>query len=765
MKNKLIVSSASMAIFAALSTAPASAQDQQDDVDESSQRGVGVIIVTAQKRAQDIQDVPISVTVITGDVIEQSGIVDLVDLSLLVPNFQVNEGTPVVNARVNIRGVSSSSNDAIEPSVGIFIDGAYVPRPGAVMGNLFDIEQVEILRGPQGTLFGRNTPVGALNITTRRPEAEFGGSFMVQAQSFGGYNATGHVTGPIAPGLLGRLAVNYNKVGAYVENTFDNEDENSRENIGVRGRLAWEISNTVDADLVVDYQRLNNTGGHIELLSETVTDAFVNRFESVYGSRIDFDDTFDYRINHIHTDEAVNEQVGATLTVNAALGSHTLTSVAAYRHWQDDLGPEEVVRLPANILDRSVLSVSENYSLELRIASKENQKFSYVGGLFVYQEDYSIDTLFNLGPDYCNRLLPSVGRASLVGQCNAAPNGVADDRFSQQLASVAAFGQATYNVTDKLSFTGGLRWTRDEKSRGSFIRVVANPALFFATNETTTDLEIKADAVTWLASARYFATDDTMLFATVSTGYKSGGFNALPNAAERIFDEETSTSYEAGIKSTLFDGLMTANATVFRMDIVDFQERQFTGLGFIVDNAGSVRQQGVEIDVRARPLEQLDILAGLSFLDSEFTDYVGAPGLPGGPPQDHTGRRRPESPAWQASFAGTWTDKVPGTNLEWFIRGEYQFLDEQIFGPDLDPQSRQPAYSLANFRIGLGDATAKWTLDAFVRNAFQAGYCGRIFPQVLGGFFGAVDAGANTSVMRCVVGRPRTFGVRASTRF
>lgn len=766
MKNLSLLMSASIVVLGFAVAAPALAQEQQAPTGERSARPMDVITVTAQKREQDIQDVALSVTAITGAVIEDSGINDLVDLSLLVPNFQVNESTPVIGGRINIRGVSSSSNDAIEPSVGIFIDGAYVPRPGAIVGNLFDIEQVEVLRGPQGTLFGRNTPIGALNITTRQPESEFGGSFAADASSFGSYGANGHLTGAITPNLLGRIALNYDMLGAYVENSFDNEDENSRENFGVRGRFIWQALPSVSADLVVDYQRVNNTGGHVELLSNTVTDTFLDRFETVFGTRIDNEDTFDYKINHIHTDMSVIQQWGATLTVETDIGSHSLTSVTAYRDWEDDLGPEEVVRLPANILNRDRISQSTNYSQEFRIASDEDRTVSYIGGLFFYREDYKIDTYFSAGPDYCNNLLPSIGRAALVAECNAAPNDAVVDLFSQDLASIAVFGQATYNITDQFSLTGGLRWTRDEKTNGEFIRTVPNAAFFFSLpEEATTGLEIKADSVTWLANARYFVLEDTMVFATVSTGYKSGGFNSSPGASERVFEEETSTSYEVGVKSTLFNGLMTANATLFRTDVTDFQERLFTGLTFIVDNAGSVRQQGIELDVRARPLEQLDLLLGASFLDSEFTDYDGAPGLPGGPPQDLTGRTRPESPEWQASFVGSWTDQIPNTSLEWFVRGEYQFVDDQIYGPDLDPQSEQPAYGLTNFRIGLSDSGAGWKIDAFVRNAFETEYCGRIFAQVFGGFFGAVDRAANTSAMRCVVGRPRTFGVRASTQF
>ncbi len=728
---------------------------------------VETITVTAQKREENIQDVPISITAISGDVIEQSGTRDLVDLAFLVPNFQFVQSSQLINARINIRGVTSVGNSAIEPSVGVFIDGAYIPRPGSVIGNLFDVERVEVLRGPQGTLFGRNTPVGALNITTRGPEEEFGASIKANYGSFGTYGVEGHVTGAIADGLAGRIAFNYDDFGGYVENAFSGEDELDREDFGLRGSLAWTVNSAISADLVVDYQTIDYAGAEVEILSESATDAFLNRFETVYGVRPDVRDTFDNEINQIHTDNATNEQWGATLTVDADVWDHTLTSITAYRDWEDEYLDEEVIRLPADILPRDRLSTTENFSQEVRIASPTGQFIEYVAGLFYYEEDYVIDTVFDLGPDYCNKTLASVGAGALAAPCNAAPQDAVIDLFSQELTSYAAFGQATANLTERLSLTGGLRWTRDEKDNGSFQRTVFNPAarVLAPVDENVQGLEQTAEAVNWLVNARYFPADDVMVFATASTGFKSGGFNSEPGASDRIFAEENAKNYELGIKSTLFDNRIVANATLYRTEIDDFQERQFQGLGFIVDNAGSLRQQGLELDVQAAPVEQLDILFGLSYLDSEFTDFANAPSLPGGGPQDLTGERRQDSPEWQVSLAAQWTDLVPDTEFQWFLRGEYQYTDEQFLDSNLNPQSLQEGFSLVNFRAGFGAEDGQWQLVGFVRNAFDEGYCARTFNQVAGGLFGAVNAAENTSVQRCVTGRPRVYGVEASLRY
>ncbi len=735
---------------------------------EQAAAQVDRIIVTAQKREQDIQDVPISITAVTGEVIEDSGIEDLADLAFLVPNFQFVQSNQLINTRINIRGVTSVGNSGIEPSVGVFIDGAYVPRPGAVIGNLFDVERVEVLRGPQGTLFGRNTPVGALNIATRAPEQEFGASLTANVGNFGTYGVRGFVTGGITDTLAARFAISYDDRGDFLENTFENDEELAREDLGMRGRLAWDPADFVSIDLIADYQLINYTGAEIELLSETVTPAFISRFESVYGSALDFRDTFDNRVAQAHTDNASNEQWGVTLQADFDIwGDHTLTSITAYRDWEDDYRDEEVVRLPAVILPRDRVSATDNFSQEIRIASPTGKRFEYVAGVFYYQEDYTIDTVFDLGPDYCNATLASVGAGGLVDTCNAAPDNAVIDLFSQELESIAFFGQATVNIFDDLSFTGGLRWTRDEKTNGVFQRSVLNPAarVLAPVDEDVTGLEQTAEDLNWLVNVQYYPTDDIMVFATASTGFKSGGFNSEPGASDRVFDEESAKNYEVGIKSTLFNGLVIANATLYRTEIDDFQERQFQGLGFLVDNAGSLRQQGVELDVQAQPVEQLDLLLGVSYLDSEFTDFQGAPSLPGGTPQDLTGERRQDSPEWQVSVAAQWTDQFGDTDMEWFARGEYQYTGGQFLDANLNPQSFQEGFDLANFRLGLQDIDGGWRFAGFVRNAFDEGYCIRTFNQVAGGLFAAVTAAENESVQRCATGRPRIYGAELTITY
>jgi iron complex outermembrane receptor protein len=300
-----------------------------------------------------------------------------------------------------------------------------------------------------------------------------------------------------------------------------------------------------------------------------------------------------------------------------------------------------------------------------------------------------------------------------------------DTGFRQDVNSLALFGQLTFRVTDQLRLTGGVRWTSDEKD-GSFTSVINNPivappsplnpfGLQLRAAEDSPDLRFDDDEITWMVNVSWFATDDVMLFGSYSTGYKSGGFNSeganrTLTLGERVFDSETVDNWELGVKSSWFDQRLIANPTWYHTEISDFQDRQFDGVNFIVQNAGELTQQGIELDVQARPMEQLTVLVGASYLDSEFDEFPNATNLPAVvaatqaanrarlaaglpplpvPPLNLEGERNHFSPEWQFSLAAEWADALPGMNMDWYLRGEYQFIDDQNVGAETNgnPQS------------------------------------------------------------------------------
>ena len=297
-------------------------------------------------------------------------------------------------------------------------------------------------------------------------------------------------------------------------------------------------------------------------------------------------------------------------------------------------------------------------------------------------------------------------------------------------------------------------------------------ALQVRDNEFQPDLTVDDSKFTYFANASYFPYDDTMFFATVSTGYKSGGFNTdgtFPalTTEQRAFDEESTTNYEVGVKSTLFDSTLQLNATLFSMDIEGFQDRAFDGISFITRNVGELRQQGIETDFAWAPLDQFTLNGGLSYLDSEFQDYRNASPLPGGPVQDLTGARAHLSPEWQGSLVADWTDNFsPIAGTQYFLRGETQYVGEANVGANTNqnPQSIQDAYQLFNARIGLRAEDDRWEVNLWGKNLSDEGYCTTIVDQPFGRPLGGLDVAANTIQQRCVVGTPQTWGVQLKVR-
>ena len=583
------------------------------------------------------------------------------------------------------------------------------------------------------------------------------------------YNVEGFVTGPLSDDVAGRFSYSVKEQDAYMKNDFENDDDLGRKDFGLRGQLLWNVTPDISANLAVDYLQIDYHGAGIELYTPSVTDVFADRFFQIHGEKLDYRDSFDQEVYQIHKDQSENDQLGVNLHIDWDIGDHTLTSITAYRDWEDQQINEDVVSLPAEILLRDRLTTTDNFSQELRLASSGAERLNYILGLYYYDENYTTDTVFHLGSDYCADVLPALGLSQLVAPCQADPRNAIVDAFGQDLKSYAAFANLTYDLTDALSLTGGLRWSRDEKE-GFFERQRANiAAIPVASNATVgadTGVENTDEKVSYVLNASYDFSADVMGYATVSTGFKSGGINSESQAvgSQRTFGPENTKNYELGLKSTLLDGSLIANIALFRMDIDDFQERTFTGTGFLVGNAGSLRQSGVELEMQARPHENLDLNLALAYLDSEFTDFKNAPGLPGGPPQDLTGQRRQDSPEWSISTGARWSDDIPNTDLNWFVRGEYQYTSEQFLSSELNPQAVQSAFDIVNFRAGISASDKKWELNGYVRNASDTGYCVRIYNQVFASLYGGVNAADNTSVQRCVPGTQMNAGAEFKIR-
>ena len=800
-------------------------------------QGIEEIIVTAQKREQSLQDVPISITTFSGEFLEDSGIDTLQQLGQYTPNLSLASSGQLANNRIILRGVGSVGNSAIEPSVAVFVDGIYIPRPSSVIGTLTDLEIIEVLRGPQGTLFGRNASMGALNIRTRKPEDEFSGDIRA---SFGDYDhvrVAGALSGAFSPGIAGRLAFQYSDRDGYGENSYtengSDNDVGTWEDGSVRGKLFFEPAPDLDITLTGDFSRIINGGGVIEVLSGSVQPEYLvalRRFLSrtdpltmPSGEVPDTADGFDNNVHQDHRDFAEDEQWGIAGDINWRLGDHTVRSLTGYRKWSNDTLNESVIRLPMDLIRRVTFYDVETVSQELQLLSPAGGLIEYVAGAYFYQEDYGINQSFDHGQDFCS---PFVGNlfASYLASFNFSPQaanaiagGVARDcekaeqrdavatRFRQDVSNYALYGQLTLNVTEQLRVTGGVRWT-DSNKDGSFLSLVNNPisappspenpfTIDLRIPEDRPDLEYDEEEITWLANISYHPVESVMLFATYATGFRSGGFNpegfdsvAEASGADRVYETETVDNIEVGAKGGLFDNRVVVNLNYFHTQINDLQDRRFDGVNFLMQNVDELTQQGVELDIQARPLDQLYTVLGVSYLDSSFGDFPDATSLPaeiadyrtslqlsrflGFPPaqlptRDLTGDRNHFSPKWQLSLVAEWSDRIPVHGLGWFVRGEYQYVADQNIGADTNqaPQTIQPGYDIVNARLGLRGANDGWEISSFVRNVFDQDYCQVIFIQALATTLSLVDPATGGGMQRCVVGAPRTWGVEAAYRF
>lgn len=758
--------------LSALAASPALAADETAEVE--------TLIVTANKRAENIQDVPMSVSAVSGDYLEKAGISNVTELARFIPSVNITQSNNNRNSTVFLRGIGTSgTNPGIESSVGIFIDGVYIVAAGPIQSNLQDISTIEVLRGPQGTLYGRNTPVGAINITSREPGQDFEAMINVRMGDYEDRAIGGYVGGGITDDVSARLSVWASGRDGYEEN-LSGPEVNNIDQYGFRGRLKWEPSDTLKANFIAYYSHIDSACCTAETLNASgvggiATPGFLAAAAAIGRPFRNFDDK-----DHVVDDDAPGDNItkvyGVSATVDYELPmGHTLTSITAFNGYEDD-----IKNLAADMLPQ-VTTVpfgskqflrSEGYSQEFRITSPLEQRFSYIAGVFLFSQGITYTTQTALGPDANRVLPPAPGRRFQVGD-------VSTFYYTQDTRSAALFGQATFKVTDVFRLTGGLRYSKDKKDSYliSDVNPTATPAAraVFAINRLG-DIARKEDKVTWSAGAQFDVAPDVMVYALAASGYKTGGFNARSAAAgvPVEFGPETSTTYELGVKSVLFDRKVVLNADIYSMKLKDFQDsvlNPLTGSGFIVSNAGDRRVRGFEADATLRPIQPLTLKATLSYMDAEFTDYsagqcnnlgsvpVGArPGT-----CNFTGLTPSQSPEWTYSLVAQWEAPLWDTGLDWFVNGDLSYTDSKFQESTLDPRSLQPSVTLLGLRAGISSPNG-WRISAYGKNLTDEAYFVQHTLQPLNAFI----SGGGTAQAQGFVGwyaPPRTWGVEASVTF
>ena len=682
------------------------------------------VIVTATKRAESLQDIPVTVTAFGAETIQEAGINNAIDLAVMTPSLNVNVNFSPFNARMTIRGIGTAQADpALEPSVGLFVDGVFIGRTGLGMSDLTDIERIEVLQGPQGTLYGKNTNAGAISVVTRAPNAdEFEGYLEASAGDYAMRRFTVSASGPLTDTLAYRVSGNSHQRDGFYDNSAG-DDLNDADDWNLMGKLQWEPSANLSLLL---------SGSHVDrdttcCGADAIQSAALNDALAAQGFERDRNDPYDYEIAPDVESRFAMESDLLSLSADYDLNWGTITSITAWNEYEYSVDVDA---------DRSQLDVlallddnfsGDSFSQELRLTADLGDSIEYQVGLFYYEQttERGDDRPFViLGDDFIEIAsqqdlpLPPGVTVDFV----AAPGDNLVAQSKQETETLAAFGQATWHIGERWHLTGGLRWTDENKESDLFSQTnstAPSAALlgssFLDSVSTPIDatLERNADNIDWLLRLALDVGLDSMVFASASTGTKSGGFNSVSGAADtREFDDEETLSYELGLKSTLLDARLRINATVFFTQIDDFQsqQQQETGIGTFVSNEAEVESAGLDLYVEALPLPNLTLSAGLQYLDRyEIT---------AGPDE---GQQLPFTAELSGNLAATVVFPLGDGGVYW--RTDYSYMDDHTTNvadtADLMPSDFDDR-NLLNMKLGWRNDN--WNVSVWGRNLTDDDY-------------------------------------------
>lgn len=842
----------------------AAAQEAPASVDD--------IIVTAQKREQSLQDVPIVVTTLSQEILDGAGVQDIKDLQILTPGMTVTSTQSEASTTVRIRGAGTvGDNPGLESSVGVVIDGVYRSRNSVGFGDLGELSRIEVLKGPQGTLFGKNTSAGVINIITERPSFDPSISAELTGGNFGAIGGSVSVTGGLTDQVAGRLFVAHReRDGFYDVDLGDGPrtltEDNTQNYTTARGQLLILPNDNASIRLIADYTKRDEyccaavqvrTGQSYPFI-DALSTGTGQRPPNATFSRLPFSRT---AYSNRETPQEIEDMgLSAEATIDFPSINATLTSQTSWRDWSFQQGMD-LDYTGADILYRANDGSNgygvDNLTQEFRLAGTTD-KFDWLVGLFATKEGVYRDDSYVYGSDYnafASFLLtasvpaafggPSPARTGcftnpsgfLVGTTGAttglplcvlglvAPSATAptftagkayEDHYSQRSESVALFTNNTYRVTEAFDINLGLRYTYDSKrllgvqdnlgtngaACGGALANQANPVAAFRTPTAALGLlclpwsnplydnrriqeKFSDTDLSGTIKASYRFNPSIMVYGSYARGYKGAGYNmdrvqtGVTPDASLFFAAETVDSYEAGVKTTLFDRTMLLNVTYFDQKFENFQLNTFLGTAFVVESIPELTSRGVDADmVWFTPVEGLSFQGGVTYTDAKYGQF-GAADLssPG---------RFPELsllPGARASFAPEWSltgalafDRELGGGLRGGFNLSAKYSTEYNTGSDLLPYKNQDAFTVVNGRVSIGSADERWTLEVWGQNLLEEEYTqvgfaaplqGTAFantttPQANGTYY---NPATDTATYNAYLGAPRTYGVTLKVKY
>lgn len=675
------------------------------------------ILVTAQKRESDLQSTPIAISTFSANAMGERDIFDTQSLSFAVPGLVHSEA--VTNGQITLRGIGLDiPNLAGEPGVAFHVDGVYVKSLTQLTTAFSELERVEVLRGPQGTLYGRNATGGAINLITKRPTETLESELTVKLGNYDRIVARAGVSGPLSDNVSGRISYEFEERDGYAKNLFNGEDLNDTNRQSVRGSLFFNVNEQLAIIVRGDYQEDDTTGIPDQPLSGGPNDAALGIDTSlgenvvqtlVTGGRI----TLNPRtVFHNFDDFFEREVYGTSVEVNYDFGNLALKSITAYR---SDSLESSTDSDGTDVLGLHIANTSETdqYSQELQLLSSFDGPWNFIVGLYYFDaEDFlSINADFGI---------------PFISESN------------QDTESKAVFGEVYYDISDKLRATAGLRWTEDEKSFDSFNNF--NPA-GIANGGTFENLTPKV-------GLDYQFNENVFGYISISKGFKSGGFDIFGTGSS--FDEEEVWAYEVGLKNTLLDNKLRLNLSGFYYDYSDLQVTQFPGDGTqFISNAATAEIYGLEVDFELIANAWLSVDGGLSILDAEYTDFVTADVLdPAGPLVNLSGNQLIRAPELSANI-GVSFDLPLNDRFSSVLRIENAYVDDYYFTAFNRSPALQKSYSQTNAFLTFEAQDQSWKLSLFGKNLGDEDIRSSAFEQpAVGGYLA-----------------PRTYGAMVTLRF
>lgn len=695
------------------------------DADASKRSYIEEVVVTAQKRSESIQDVPLSVSVLSAERMEVAAMANFEDIALASPNTMINMTPGYI--QLGMRGVNAPINDGMEQSVGFYVDGIYYGKTAFLQDAFLDLERVELLKGPQGTLFGKNTVAGAINVSSANPEMKWGASASSGSGELGSESYEAMINMPIiADRLAVRVAAIREHRDGFVFNSVRQEHEKEVDKTGLRVKGLWEVSDALRFVLsVYRGESLDNGQGWEPFVLQDDARQIHGSYDETLEARFDY-------VSHANEDNASSSKTHSTIFQSDwQIGEHLLTLIAndAYSEESNYLDADTA---SAPIADWLRLADYEQQMLELRWTSRPAD-VEFIVGLFGFWSeadhkgdltalpDGAIDglVLSAVGVDAFDALANGNNELGQFLVANSSDTLIQD--FELRTHTEAIFSQLSWHISDRLSLLLGLRASRETKDvvlnqqypNGGLLLQAA-----FGVTEYSLDESRDESNVAPKLSLKYSLGDD-LIYASYAHGFKAGGYNPLArNAGESEFDQETAVAYELGYKLTAMEGALTLNTALYHTEFEDMQIQAFIGNGFIVNNAAEATTAGAEIDLMFQPFAGTQVFASWGYSDARFDHYPDGP-CPANDSRDTcdlSGNRLPRAPKYSANVGFNATLPLWGGDAALLFGGDVSWRDHILFDLDGDPIDAQDAYHLVNLQLGLTDVDGSWQLMLNARN-------------------------------------------------